>query len=211
MSLQKIHSNKIVCVDLKKIIHSCLTVEEYFFTYMIFDGERYKLSVYIKNVDLDYISLAKKLISKNYLEFSKYDNDSIDYGVNNLQVTQEFLDLIHAKNDSTGVESWIDEWYAMWPSGIKSGGYYLKTDKKGVLKKMKNFVLSYPDFDKEIIMKATENYLLDQSLGGFMFTKLAPYFIHKDGMSVLAGECENLEDESTNNLTTEDVYGGEEL
>lgn len=206
-----IHSNKIVTVDLKKVVQSCLTVEEYFFAHMLFASERYMLDIYIKNAKLNFIEIAKGLIQKNYVQFSKYDGDDLDYRIGNLEVTQEFLDLIHAKNDVTGVESWIDKWYALWPTGIKSGGYYLKTDKKGVLKKMKDFVLSYPEFGEELIMKATENYLLDQSLGGFSYTKLAPYFIMKDGMSVLAGECENIEEGVDGNLESGEVYGSEEL
>jgi len=205
------HSNQIVCVDLRKVIHSCLTVEEYFFAHMLFEKERYKLDLYIKNVKLNFIELADSLIQKNYLQFAKYNNDSPDYRLGNLEVTQEFLDLIHAKNEMSGAELWIDEWYALWPTGIKSGGYYLKTDKKGVLRKMKDFILMYPEFDKELIMKATDNYLLDQSLGGFAFTKLAPYFIYKDGMSVLAGECENITDGLDGEIEAEEVYGAEEL
>lgn len=205
------HSNKIVCVDLKKIISSDLTVEQYFFAHMIFEGERWKLDLYVKNVKLDYIPLVNELIKKNYMEFSTYGSNNDNYLINNLQITQEYLDLIHEVNEPTGVEAWIDEWYALWPSGIKSGGYYLKTDKKGVLKKMKEFVLSYPNFDKELIIKATENYLLDQSLGAFMFSKLAPYFIYKDGMSVLAGECENIEENLTGELNREGEYGTDEI
>ena len=210
MISDKIHSDIVISIPLKKLLNMGLTVEEYYFAYMLYKKERHKLDLYIKNVDLNYIKITDRLIDIGLIEFINYDGESPNYNINNLQSTQEFFDLINIRNEPKGADAWIDEWYALWPTGIKSGGYYLKTDKRGVLRKMRNFLLEYPHYDKEIIIKATESYLMDMSLGGYAFAKLAPYFIYKDGLSVLAGECENLEMKEEMQIEDDD-YGGEEL
>ena len=62
-------------------------------------------------------------------------------------------------------------------------------------------------------MEATKSYLNEQSIKGYTYSKLAPYFIEKRGMSVLSGECEHIletgEVTESSNLTN--MYGEEEL
>ena len=87
--------------------------------------------------------------------------------------------------------NWFGDWYNLWPSGVKSGGYYLKSGEADCRKKMEKFLSKY-DYTPEQIMKATSNYLNQMAAKGYEYTKLASYFIDKDGVSTLAGECENL-------------------
>ena len=91
-------------------------------------------------------------------------------------------------------ESWIEEWRNLFPSGVKSGGYSVRGDKQGILKKMKDFMKNNPKFTKEIIFKATENYINTKKKDGYNYMKLAHYFIQKDGVSELASLCEELMD-----------------
>ncbi len=93
------------------------------------------------------------------------------------------------------VESWFDEWMEMFPTGVKSGGRLVKSDKQGCLKKMKKFVKDYP-FTKETILQATKEYLDEFQAKDWKFVKCATFFIHKmDEGSELAGRCEQTLDE----------------
>ena len=86
---------------------------------------------------------------------------------------------------------WIQEWRELFPN-IKIQGYPLRGDYQGCLKKMKSFV-SKNNYTKEEIFKATGTYINDQRREGFRYTKLAHYFIEKEGISTLSAYCENLD------------------
>jgi hypothetical protein len=108
----------------------------------------------------------------------------------------------------------MDKWFDLWPKGVKSGGYYVKTDSNGCKTKLTKFIKRNPQYTKEIIMQATERYLFVKSLDGYDYTTLAPNFIEKNGVSMLAGECEDI----LNNVKTSEpeivqgeLFGGNEL
>jgi len=88
-------------------------------------------------------------------------------------------------------DSFIDEWYDLWPKGIKSGGYYVKTDKNGCKKNLEKFMKNHPNLSKETILKATKKYIEDMKDRNYQYIKLAPYFIYKDNISLLEGYCTN--------------------
>lgn len=100
-------------------------------------------------------------------------------------------------NDVKDVVNWIEEWFNLWPKGIKSGGYYIRTDIGSCLRKMTDFVKDNPQYNKNIILSATKNYLSDRSKQRYLYTKLAPYFIKKDGVSLLDGFCQAIMDSDT--------------
>ena len=188
--MSKIHEDVPILISLKKLINQNISADEYIVLYLLNISENWKLKQYLEIIDVDIAEITKSLIERKFLRKIN-DNDSVETG--NLEVTNVLKNFLKKKSNDEDVEEWITEWYGLWPSGIKSGGYYLKTDKKGSLRKMKKFLVFNPEYDKEIIMKATKNYLLEQSIKGYAYTKLAPYFIDKDGLSILAGECEVLE------------------
>ena len=103
----------------------------------------------------------------------------------NLQMTDKFSIFAEPK-----IDDWIDEWYNLFPQGIKSGNYYVKSDKQGCRKKLERFLLKYPEYNKDIILVATQNYVNELESKGFKYMQTAHYFIEKNGMSALAGYCE---------------------
>lgn len=130
--------------------------------------------------DLDY------LIDCGFVEGDKYDFST-------LIVTEKYKNLNQKRNKEDSVELWIDEWYELFPKGVKSGGYYaVRCDKQGCIKKLKNFIKNNPEFDKNVILKATKKYVDEAALQGYAYMKTAPYFIEKSGVSLLAGFCENV-------------------
>jgi hypothetical protein len=207
---KKIHEDIQVLLSLKKLIDLNMSANDYTIVYLMGVNEVWKLSKYMEAANLDITTVAASLIERGYIKKTDETSESLKFS--NLEVTNVLKDLLNGKEKDENVENWITDWYELWPTGIKSGGYYLKTDKKGSLRKMKNFLVNNPEYTRDLIMKATQNYLLEQSIKGYSYTKLAPYFIIKDGISVLAGECEVLE----NNLDLVDnqhhqVYGDNEL
>jgi hypothetical protein len=198
-----------ILISLKKLLEYKLACEDYIFLYLLYIGERWKLSKYLTEVKNINAQKYLKLIESGMVE--KINPHISTISLNNLNTTQKFKDIIEGINNEQKIENWIEKWYALWPPGIKTGGYYLKTDKTGSLRKMKRFVVKYPEYTQEDIMQATENYLREQSIKGYSFTKLAPYFIEKDGLSVLAGECEAVKEKATQVIMKGDMYGNEEL
>lgn len=126
-------------------------------------------------------------IKEGYLTSTSTDRI---YTVNNLQLTQKFFDEFYPKKE--GVEEWIDDWYELFPKGVKSGGLPVKTDKPDCLKKMIKFCKEYPEYTKGIIMTATQKYLIEMKNKNWAYCKLAPYLIYKDGMSMLSGLCQGV-------------------
>lgn len=199
------YADEIMVINLKKLIGNKITVEDYFFSHMIYKGERFKLARYLEAFNIDEKPIIERLLGNGWLELRNI-NDELH--LNKLVPSQELQRVVEENLQQEAVEDWFNEWYDLWPTGIKSGGYYLRTDKRGTYRKMKQFTIDYPYYNKDLIIKATKNYLMEQSILGYSHTKLSPYFISKDGMSVLAGECENIGDAPEIDLNN---YAGEEL
>lgn len=90
---------------------------------------------------------------------------------------------------STSVESWIEDYRNLFPRGINSGGLPVRGDRKSCIKKMTSFMKAYPEYDKNLILRATENYVNKKELDAYKYMQTAHYFISKNGASNLAGEC----------------------
>lgn len=88
------------------------------------------------------------------------------------------------------VEKWIDEWLAIFPSGIKSGGKLVRSDRKACLSKMTDLVLSSKYYKDEII-EATKEYVNTFKQNDYAYMKCATYFISKkDEGSELIAMCD---------------------
>lgn len=99
-----------------------------------------------------------------------------------------------AINARIEIEKWIEEWRELFPQGISSGGYAVRGDKQGCLKKMKKFLSNHPELNKEDIFRATKDYIETKRRTNWQYMKLAHYFIEKDGVSELAALCESTKD-----------------
>lgn len=186
----------IIEIDIKKLIAENISIQNYLFLQLVYNQQSdllFRYKVVDKLVTKDDILF---LMSINLLEFVNKDNEV--YTLANLKVTDRFIDVFlednvkesKKGNNSNNVEEWIDEWYELFPKGVRSGGYLVRSGKKGCLTKMKAFVKENPEYDKEIIMKATRDYLAHSRLKNYAFIQLAHYYISKNKTSVLASGCE---------------------
>jgi len=96
------------------------------------------------------------------------------------------------KEDEGEFQSFVDEWFEIFPQGIKSGNFYIRTDKKTCFKKLGKFMTNYPEYSKATIIEATKRYVNSCRGQGYRYMKLAPYFIYKDDMSMLEGYCQQV-------------------
>tara|TARA_R100001086_G_scaffold198857_1_gene115153 strand:- start:7477 stop:7938 length:462 start_codon:yes stop_codon:yes gene_type:complete len=81
----------------------------------------------------------------------------------------------------------------MYPTGVRSGGFYVKSPQADVEKKLKVFLKTYPEYTPDDIKTAVSNYVFNCSQTDYRYMKLLGYFIMKDGQSMLAAHIENLE------------------
>ena len=138
--------------------------------------------------------------------FKLYDNeddlaqaqelDVITFGSNFNSFTISPEQIEKAKSLLNNDISWYKEWYDLFPKGIKSGGYYVKSDFIAVCKKLSNFTSKY-DISKDDILKATKTYISVMESKNYVGIQIARNFIEKDGASTLYSYIENLNDTTT--------------
>lgn len=152
------------------------------------------------------ISLLRNLYNEDFMTFTCYLVSLEQQGyikqvgsdVEQLSLRKKGDDLfssISKKHKSVAnVEVWIDEWRAIFPEGVNTGGYRYRGNRLDVLKKMTKFVASH-SFTKEEIFEATKRYVERFSSRGYNYMQQAHYFIEKkDSGSNLEAECESLKE-----------------
>jgi hypothetical protein len=89
--------------------------------------------------------------------------------------------------------SWISEWIALWPTNLsRIIGYSVSGNTEACKIRMNKFISSFPEYNKEIIMKATNKYLKEQELKGWAFTKKNVKFISDREGSMLEAYCKDI-------------------
>lgn len=186
-------------VDINKLIQFDINIQHYLFLQFVYEQSYPLLVTYLKSngkfFDKDFIDY---LLSINLLEFI----DEEEYLLSKMRVTDKFIESFmedkgvveKVKSATPKVEEWIEEWYALWPKGIKSGGYLVRSGIKGCLVKMKKFLKEHSEFDKDIIMKATRDYIEHSRMNNYRYMQLAHYYIYKNNTSALASNCELIMD-----------------
>jgi len=107
------------------------------------------------------------------------------------------------KQLAQSVDDWIQEWRELFPAGVKSGGYPVRSPKSGCAAKMKVFIKKNKDVTKEIIFTATKKYVAERALKRYEYMTLAHYFISKNSISLLEGYIEQIQEgESVNVIDT---------
>lgn len=94
-------------------------------------------------------------------------------------------------SSSEDIESFVDQYRALFPTGVKTGGYPVKGDRQECIKKIKKFLATH-DFSQQEILEATRAYLVIKKKELWKATQLAHYYIEKDGVSNLASMCEDI-------------------
>jgi hypothetical protein len=88
---------------------------------------------------------------------------------------------------------WIQEWLALWPADVESGGQSIRSKPEQCVNKMQKLCKSDAALTKEVIFAATKLYLQERAENAYAYTKRATYFIHKltEG-SLLQTYCEKI-------------------
>jgi hypothetical protein len=110
---------------------------------------------------------------------------------------KEFIEhlLITEIRPTSLIEEWFPKWFELWPKGVRTMGKLVRSDEKGCLEKMKKFIKEYPNYQPELIIRATATYLQGKERDDWKGVRSASNFISLKGSgSDLAAECEDLKD-----------------
>jgi uncharacterized protein (DUF2344 family) len=160
------------------------------------------LSHFNITIDRLILILDKYEAKKEMLEQAEYD---IVIAYIKLENSINRPDLVIAKK---GLD-WIDDWYELFPKGKKNkAGHYIKSDKDLCEKKLLKIISKNKQtYTKEIIFQATSRYVKDKENENFEYASKAPFFVEKDGVSILSSYCENLLE---NDVISNDSFNLEE-
>lgn len=139
------------------------------------------------------------LITKGFLELSEPNK----YSWNSINTTTHFKKFFRGTKVKSIVKSldWLEEWYELFPKGVKAGGYPVRSGLTSCLPKMVAFIKK-TNYSQDIIIKATEYYLSELKKVDYNYIQLAKYFIEKNGNSTLESYCE---------LITEKIEAGVDI
>ncbi len=183
-------------IDLSNLTKLKISVEGYVVMFCKRYNNEELLLKYVKDCHKISTESLVSLVVSGYIEV-KLDKDG-KYTLSQIILTEKGESLFPDKSD---VKDWIETWYNLWPKGVKSGNFMVRTDPKECLKKMSKFCKEHSSYSKGIIIAATKKYLDGVREKDWAYCKLAPYFIYKDGMSMLEGYCS----EVYNNVSKLDV------
>lgn len=106
-------------------------------------------------------------------------------------ITSKGYELMGRPSPIKDIVPFVEEFRSLFPKGVRSGGYLVKGSKSGCIKKMKKFIDTHPEYNRELILNATKAYIQKKQSEGFQYMSLAHNFIEKDGTSQLEAECED--------------------
>ena len=201
-------------IDVERLVKLDLTPNQYCLAFFIHkqdkDGFSKMKNLYRKDLFFKediYILVSKKYLNPGTEEQYKiiFKNSTIniifddeeDYSsiseVVKEPVTQEVK--VEEESKMTDWEKFVDNFRRLFPSGVTTGGYYVRSSSTDCSKKLMLFMKEYPQYDRDIILQATKAYVDRYRTQAYKYIKTASYFISKDKTSVLAAECEILGDD----------------
>lgn len=141
----------------------------------------------------------------NVIEFTlKYIGEKDEVKIKDEALKIAFMYREETQNKSEKeVQSWIDQWIALFPEDITTGGRPLQSSVDQCFDKMVKFI-KRTKYDRDMIFKATESYLEERGLNNFAYTKSAQYFIDKRGEgSLLEDWCKKVKTGEADELLQE--------
>ena len=182
-------------VDIGKLIDYSITLQQYLFCQFVYQQDIKSYEYYREQYSFITREELDDLLHKEMLGLV---NQSGRYNFSNFYIKPGFIAAFIEKpivsKVNSSVEDWIDEWFELFPKGIKNGAYLIRSDKMGCLNKMQSFVKKYPQYNKDIILKATSDYIDYYRMKNWAYMMLAHYFINKNNVSALASSCEQILD-----------------
>lgn len=184
--------NIIKLEDYEKILDIEITPNQHFLLGVIDSKNKELFLRYTK------IEREDKLKNDLYLLWTKgllegFDDKNYLINFDNLVVNTSIIKVQLPSEDPFYLECW-----ELFPKGVKTAGYPVRSDKKEFVSKFQRFEKEYPEFNRELIKQSFEAYVSDFKKRDYDFMTLAGYFIFKkDGKSeksLLASTCQYLID-----------------
>lgn len=182
-----------ITIDIKKYIKSKLNLGQYVFLQALYNKDYNFARIVQSTENLSLEGLERAM----WIKITGLNLESI-------YPREKLLDLFQTIDEKL-CSTWIEEWISLFPKGIKSGGYYVKSNKEDCLKKMTKFIKTRK-YSKEQIFQATKNYIDRKALENYSYMMRAEYFIEKDGTSTLATEISNLGEEVNDDWTRNPLH-----
>ena len=168
-------------LDLQNLKKSGLFINEYIILQLIYEEKGKYLEEFIFSCPIDAKIAIKSLEQQMYIKIQE----------DNLILREKGSQIFKKYDLKNNIKTWIEEWLNLFPSGVKSGGYYVKSNENDVINNMVKFVKKYK-YTKEQILQATSLYIEEFRSKNWMYISCADYFILKDNRSILASYCANL-------------------
>lgn len=179
-------------IDIDKLIDYGLSTNQYLICQFVYQQDYPLMNEYMSIFGSFKASDFEYIINNDYIALN---DKAKGYRFSNFYITPKFINQfvekpVLDKIKGETVEDWIDVWYNLFPKGVKTMGYLVRSDKNGCINKMKNFIKSHKNYSKEIILKATNDYVQYFRLNNWQGIQMGHYFIKKNGVSNLANLCE---------------------
>lgn len=166
-------------IDFKKIPDD-LKLESFVLLNIIFNKEFELLDKLIEKYHP--ISIVN-LQLKSYIKVTNSDPNS-------WIIRKKALDLFPIIEKHNNLHDIAEKIRDIFPKGVKSGGYSVRSNVKDLEDKLKKFNKDYK-YSPEIVIEATIRYVNELKKQDYNFMLLSKYFIHKEGKgSTLAEYCD---------------------
>lgn len=177
-------------IDLEELERLGVTPNQYVYAMLISKGDKANFMSIMDSQNDEKLVIKDlfKLWQKDYI--SKEIEDVYTFDFDNIKV--HIFENKKEKNYKGDIDSFVEAFYELFPKGVQSGGYPVRSGKKGVKDRLQKFIKSNKQYDYETIIKATQMYINECERNGYQFMKTAQYFIIKDGSSTLESYCEKV-------------------
>lgn len=116
-------------------------------------------------------------------------------GLKDISVRDLGLELI-GQSKSDNIIEFAEKFKELFPKGIKSGGYPVRSSTSDIADKLRKFFKKHK-YSQEQVLEATKRYIDRKSNEGYSFMQTAVYFIEKNGVSNLAAECDSMKEDKS--------------
>jgi hypothetical protein len=122
-------------------------------------------------------------------------------------ITKKGVDVFAKKSKKEAAKQedlyeFVEKYRQLFPDGIKSMGRIAKTDAYSCINKFKSFKKKFK-FTEEQILEATRQYIALKKRVNYDKITCSDYFIEKNGASMLASYCENLNKQTNYERTSQ--------
>jgi len=170
----------------EKNIPQDIMLHEYFLLYLVYTKDK-ELGNILKTLSEDYLDkVSSGLEYRLYIKRTCINPEGWIF-------RKKTLDMFNGLNSVSSVDTLAERIRDLFPKGLKSGGYLVKSSLKDIKDKLKKFQKDYK-YSDEVIIKGTKTYITEMQKNGYAYMMLAKYFILKqDKGSTLADYCEMVE------------------